>query len=110
MVECGYDLTMIDIDELEKFFKKYDLHKGPERNEELCAYVFKSYENEDIEIRMGAVPFANGLLFETRQGTRGAGYCSYIGLKGSEDFINDFKELVDEYGNAKDYSDTAEFI
>ena len=111
--EYGYDLTHINVEKLKLFFNKWAINEGPQRDEKRLCWVFTPYVPEyinPIEIRLGAIPFANGLLFDTKQGTRGEGYCSYIGIKGPENFVNEFKLLVSVFGNCKDESETADFI
>ena len=108
--ECGFDLSEVNIVELQALFQKYSISKSCIRDEKKYAYIFSSYLIDSIEIRMGAHPFANGLLFNTSNGMRGEGYCSYVGIKGPASFVNDFKRVMRKYGNSKEYSDTPDYI
>ena len=111
IIECGYDVSEAPIHELEKLFNHFYISTGSAlRDEKRLCYVFRPYKINTIEIRMGAHPFANGLLFETTQGTRGEGFCSYIGIKGPKTFVNAFKKMMKNFGDCKDYSNTPDFI
>jgi len=96
ILERGFDLTLIDVQKLEAFFSKYSIPDSCTRDEKRYCYVFSSYLVDSIELRLGAHPMANGLLFNTNQGTRGAGYCSYINIKGPSSFIRAFEKLIND--------------
>lgn len=109
--ECGYDLCEIEIEALREFWEEWgltELYKSGNKH----SYIANSYYIGDgeIEVRFGAHPFANGLLADISQGTRGEGYCSYIGVKGPSEFVEAFKKLVRDFGNPKGYSDTPDYI
>lgn len=110
VIERGWDLSDVNLGKLGELFEKYSISQGCDRDEKQCAYIFSSYSHTNIEIRMGAHPFANGLLFNTTNGTRGEGYCSYIGIKGPESFVNDFIQLMRNHGDCKEYSLTPDYI
>lgn len=120
-----YDLTLINVGELEVLFNKFEINPNAtylvskdvmprdtrplndlKISEEVslkevglsgAAWQFTSYEEDRkfTVITMRANPFANGLLANISQGTRGAGYCSYITVTTSDSkFAEAFKTLI----------------
>lgn len=95
-----YDLTEIQEEKLRELFEAFGVSLKGRRSSKLCAYVFKG---PDIEVRFGAHPFKQGLLWSKGQGTRGAGYCSYVGIDTRDNsFFNEFQDLVNNHGCTKE--------
>lgn len=117
--------TGAEISMLKSFISKKDMGKiitredmRPNQNVTpyelgLSAYgwTFSSYRTEGVyKIWMGANPFANGLLGDTTQGTRGEGYCSYIKISTTDrDFATEFNKLVTS-GNCKEVFDNSDIV
>lgn len=97
--EIGYDLTLIRSRSTNLFMRKlYDLGIYlSNRDDQRCCYIWKRYDDDLFEMRTGALPQCDGLLFNIAQGTRGKGYMSYIGLSGKREIVEKVSAIIDKH-------------
>lgn len=97
--EIGYDLTLIKSRSTNLFMEKIsdlDIYLS-HRDDQRCCYIWKRYNDDLFEMRTGALPQCDGLLFNIAQGTRGKGYMSYIGLTGKREIVEKVSAIIDKH-------------
>ena len=97
--EIGYDLTLIRPRSTNLFMRKLsDLNIYlSHRDDQRCCYIWKRYDDDLFEMRTGALPHCDGLLFNIGQGTRGKGYMSYIGITGKREIVEKVSSIIDKH-------------
>jgi len=97
--EIGYDLTLIRSRSTNRFMEKIsdlDIYLS-HRDDQRCCYIWKRYDDDLFEMRTGALPHCDGLLFNIGQGSRGKGYMSYIGLTGKREIVEKVSSIIDKH-------------
>ena len=99
LYEIGYDLTLIRPRSTNLFMRKLsdlDIYLSHRDDQRYC-YIWKRYDDDLFEMRTGALPHCDGLMFTISNGSRGKGYMSYIGLTGKREIVEKVSSIIDKH-------------